>query len=45
MAVKAFNLSERSRTGVGFKPVSHPDNIVNTVEGVLFIIFELIVGK
>ena len=45
MAVKAFNLSEGSRTGVGFKPLSHPANIVNTVEGMLFVIFQLIVGK
>ena len=30
---------------MGFKPLSHPANIVNTLEGMLFIIVELIVGK
>ena len=32
-------------TEVGYRPLSHPANIVNTVEGMLFFISELIVGK
>ena len=32
-------------TGVGFRPLSNSGNIVNTVEGMLFIIFELFFGS
>ena len=31
--------------GVGFRPLRDPANIVNTVEGMLFIIFEFFSGS